>query len=322
MRRKSAGFTLVELLVVIAIIGILVALLLPAVQAAREAARRMQCSNNLKQLGLALHNYHDTYKTFPPGTLNQSLAAQFSYPRLTWAVFVYPFIEQGNVYNRFDFVTQPVGHDRQADLDINAAGITAPTQAVVPVMRCPSDTSAELWANTNNSAQAHSRGNYAAVFGNIDIGATRVLPVAHRPAAFGYRKVTFGEIADGTSNSIALAEMLSWPEVVGPFRGCYWRDFSGAAWIFTLNPPNSPIPDQIRATQCVLAQNHNRPQRNLPCLPINGDRETAASRSRHPGGIQVAMCDGSVHFVSQTLGLTVWQAIGGIQDGVATQFPQ
>jgi prepilin-type processing-associated H-X9-DG protein len=189
-------------------------------------------------------------------------------------------------------------------------------------MRCPSDTSAQLWANTNDAAQAHSRGNYAAVFGNIDIGGARLLPANHRPAAFGFRRVAMADVTDGTSNSIAFAEMLSWPETVGPFRGCYWRDFSGAAWIFTLNPPNSPIPDQIRATQCVLAQGHSRPQQNLPCLPLNGDRETAASRSRHSGGIQAALCDGSVHFVSHHLGLAVWQAIGGIQDGVTTQFPQ
>ncbi len=318
MSRK--GFTLVELLVVIAIIGILVGLLLPAVQAAREAARRMQCGNNTKQISLALHNYHDAHKSFPPGVLSRNLNAEFAYPRLTWGIHIYPFIEQGNVYNRFDFVTQPAPGDRQMDLPSNCVAADSATRAVIPTMRCPSDSAARIWWNTNDGTQAHARGNYAVFFGNMNSGSARTLATGHRPASFGYRRVRFGDISDGTSNSLAFGEMLSWASEQGPFRGCYWRDFSGAAWIFTLNPPNSPIPDLLRATQCVIAQGHNLPQQNLPCQPLNGFNETSASRSRHTGGVMVGLCDGSVHFVSQNIGLTVWQGLGGIQDGTVVSI--
>ena len=315
MSRPRIAFTLVELLVVIAIIGILVGLLLPAVQAAREAARRMQCSNNVKQIALSLHNYHDAHKRFPQGVLGTNLALEFSYPRLTWGIFIYPFIEQGNVHSRFDFLTNPAPGDRIMDLASNSVGANSPTQAVISTMRCPSDNGAQLWKNTNDDTSAHSRGNYAVFFGNIDSGSTRTLATGHWPAAFGYRRVRFGDITDGTSNSLAIGEMLSWSQEVGPFRGVYWRDFAGAAWIFTLNTPNSPIPDLIRATQCVQSQGHNLPNQNLPCQPFNGFRETSASRSRHTGGVTVGMCDGSVHFVSQNIGIAVWQRLGGIQDG-------
>ena len=98
---KRRGFTLIELLVVIAIIAVLIALLLPAVQSAREAARRAQCINNLKQLGIAMHNYHDTLGSFPPGALNNS--GVFSSPRQTWMVHLYPFMEATNVFNNFNF---------------------------------------------------------------------------------------------------------------------------------------------------------------------------------------------------------------------------
>src|SRR6186997_681908 len=100
-RLRRAGFTLVELLVVIAIIGVLVALLLPAVQAAREASRRTKCSNNMRQLGLATHGYHDTFNVLPLGVLKNDLTKEFSYPRLTWAIHLYPFVEQKAIYDQF-----------------------------------------------------------------------------------------------------------------------------------------------------------------------------------------------------------------------------
>ncbi len=315
-RRHRVGFTLVELLVVIAIIGVLVALLLPAVQAAREAARRTQCTNNLKQLGLALHNYHDTHRVFPLGVLQSNLGSEFAYPRLTWAIHLYPYLEQQPTYDRFDFECRP-GHDRIMDCTQNAATRDAPAAHVVSAMLCPSDARGATVQSSGNGF--HARGNYSAFFGNLNKGATRQMSAGHEPAAFGYRPVSFASILDGTSNTLAFGEMLREAREDGPFRGCYWRDFPGAAWIFTLNTPNSPVPDNLRATQCPAAA--NQPELNLPCVPVNGNNESAASRSRHPGGVQVALCDGSVRFVTETIGLDVWRAMGSIEGGESVQMP-
>jgi prepilin-type N-terminal cleavage/methylation domain-containing protein/prepilin-type processing-associated H-X9-DG protein len=316
IRRDRVGFTLVELLVVIAIIGVLVALLLPAVQAAREAARRTQCTNNLKQLGLATHNYHDTHKVFPLGVLQSNLGSEFAYPRLTWAIHLYPFIEQQAIYDQFDFECRP-GHDRIMDCTQNAGTREAPAARPVPGMHCPSDARGAAIQSSGNGF--HARGNYAVFFGNLNKGATRQMSASHQPAAFGYRPVSIAHILDGTSNTMAFGEMLREAREDGPFRGCYWRDFPGSAWIFTLNTPNSPVPDNIRATQCTASD--NQPQLNMPCVPINGNTESAASRSRHPGGVQVALCDGSVRFVTETIGLDVWRAMGSIEGGESVQMP-
>ena len=176
-------------------------------------------------------------------------------------------------------------------------------------MLCPSDSRGAKIQIA--SGLYHARGNYAVFFGNLNKGATRLLSTGHQPAAFGYRPVNLGAILDGTSNSMAFGEMLREATTNTPFRGCYWRDFPGASWIFTLNTPNSPVPDNIRATQCPASA--NLPLLNMPCVPIDGNNESAASRSRHPGGVQVALCDGSVRFVAQTIGLAVWRAAGSIE---------
>ena len=315
--RTRRGFTLVELLVVIAIIGILVALLLPAIQAAREAARRSQCGNNLKQLGLALHNYHDVHKAFPLGVLQGDLTVETAYPRLPWAVFLYPYLEQSTVHERFDFSCRPAPGNLIQDCVQNATGTDAPTAQVISTMLCPSDSrGAEV---KTSGSLTHSRGNYAVIFGNLNKGSARTLAAGHLRAAFGYRKVTLADVLDGTSNTLAFAEMLRGPTDDGGVRGCYWRDFPGATSVFTFNTPNSPVPDNIRATQCVASD--NEPLLNLPCVPVNGTNESSASRSRHPGGVHAGLCDGSVRFVVDSIGLDVWRAVGSIEGAEAVQLP-
>ena len=327
-RFNRSGFTLVELLVVIAIIGILIALLLPAVQAAREAARRSQCSNNLKQLGVAVHQYHGAHQVFPLGVINSTVLdtakPQFrAWPRLTWAIHLYPFLEQQGAYDAFDFNATGAG-GYVGDDPKNCTGPDAPTAVVLPTMLCPSDYHGS-WhrlsgtTGLQNETIYHARGNYAVFFGNLHQGDTLTLSAEHKPAAFGFRPVRIRDIRDGTSKTMAFGEMLRDSDLRGSFRGGYWRDFPGASWIFTLNPPNSPVPDALWSSQCRPVD--NRPELNLPCVPMQNYYETAASRSRHPGGVQVANCDGSVHFVVETVALDVWRAMGSIDGGEAVELP-
>ena len=237
--RIRTAFTLVELLVVIAIIGVLVALLLPAVQSAREAARRTKCSNNCRQLGLAIHGYHDTIGVLPLGVLQNNLAAEFGYPRLTWGIHLYPFIEQKAIYDRFSFSLG--SNDTMYLHNANSAGPDSITAIAPPTMVCPTDGNGSRTYN-HPGIRPHmtAKGNYAAFFGNVNKGVTRTQPDNHLPAAFGYRPVRFANITDGTSNSLAFGEQLRGNshqgakrvEVAGPrtddhYGECHFHDVVG-----------------------------------------------------------------------------------------------
>lgn len=316
IQKSRYAFTLVELLVVIAIIGILIALLLPAVQAAREAARRSSCSNNLKQLGLALHLYVDALKVFPPGGLGDQPGSKYPEPRLTWAIHLYPFMEQRAIYDLYDFNKAYYG-------STNSNTREKPAAVVIPTMQCPSDPGSTIRDSTANGNGYHARGNYAAFFGNLNKGATQNNQTGHLPAAFGYRPVPPAGIVDGLSNTMAFGEMVRDREKKGGIRGSYWWGFPGGAWVFTRNTPNSPAPDVLASTSCTAAM--NLPEYNQPCV-VTSDATyyndlTAASRSYHPGGVQVMQCDGSVRFVSETIGLSIWRAAGSIQGGETEQLP-
>ena len=318
MCNRRIGFTLVELLVVIAIIGILIALLLPAVQAAREAARRSQCSNNLKQLGLAMQNYHDTHKCFPPGIIG---AIPYGYPNTTCFLHLFPYMEAGSVYDRFRFDV-PGTYGWLAYDPANCIGPDAPTASVIPAMLCPSDgVGGQIMANPFVIGGNLARGNYALFFGNLDMGraqAPAVLP--HLPAVFTYNKpVPISRILDGTSNTMAFGEYLTGtggvPGAVDDARGMYYMNFVGWQLILTMMGPNSASPDVLYPYWCsgANAANH-RPDLGLPCVAGASDwsDNTAGARSRHPGGVQVGLCDGSVQFVSETVNIYTWQALGSI----------
>ena len=320
--KVRTGFTLVELLVVIAIIGVLVALLLPAVQAAREAARRMQCGNNLKQIGLGMHNAHDTNQTLPAGMGPHGCCWG------TWPVLVLPFIEQNNTYMRYQNWGGSDGV--YGDGPAPQSGTTYPryggapnttnvTALRYPAYTCPSDIK-------NSPIGGMTNHNYAANWGNTTYGQVTYpnTSVTFLSAPFGQAKSTqagqrmrgteFAAITDGLSNTILVAEVLQGQKT--DLRGfIWWGDASGFT---TYEQPNTTVPDRIYdAGYC-----NNQPAQNMPCAVSSSDHPTRfASRSRHPGGVQVALCDGSVRFIPQTVNLTVWRGLGTSAGAETIQIP-
>jgi prepilin-type N-terminal cleavage/methylation domain-containing protein/prepilin-type processing-associated H-X9-DG protein len=312
------AFTLIELLVVIAILGVLLALLLPAVQKVREAASRAACGNTLKQIGLALHDFHGVNDRFPLGSENAKptlLAA----PRITYMISLYPFLDQEPAFTRWDPKAPGTPDAYGASVpwcaSVNSLGDGAVTAVVVPNLLCPSDglggkTSTRVGYYTSN----HS--NYLAFFGDDNYGA--ILPGAvptGRRAAFGFNYGTrLTDIQDGTSYTMVFGEYLTGlpeGEAPGDYRGAIWIDLPGLSQIYTASTPNSSNPDVFfPAGRC-----YSRPALNLPCTIGAMQESTAAARSRHPGGVNILRADGSVHFVNQNIDLSVWRALGTIAGG-------
>jgi len=294
-RKIRSAFTLVELLVVIAIIGVMVGLLLPAVQAAREAARRMQCTNNLKQIALGLHNYHDTFRKFPAGYY-QVMAGPAN--ESTWITHILPFIEQNSLYDGIT-VWQGFGSP------VAGTGVHRVVSTFLPTLTCPSDVQVELalvnWA----------RGNYAANNGLGPMFTVGANSVARGPLGVFVQNTSrnMSEILDGTSNTAMVAELLKSPGA--DFRGVmhypegplYHHNFS----------PNTKLDDQFRGSLCVSIP-------RAPCVGTytawNNRSIVLSARSLHPGGVNIALVDGSVRSVANTVELLTWQNLGNPQDGL------
>jgi prepilin-type N-terminal cleavage/methylation domain-containing protein len=319
-RPQQRAFTLVELLVVITIIGILIALLLPAVQAAREAARRMQCGNNLKQLGLALHGYHATYGVLPAGTTGSGTVSGTTFRRQSWPVTIYPFMEQQSLYDRYNPNLNGVGNTNWWGTANSNPAVGGPACQPLATILCPSD-------GMGGSTRTYSGGivfclsNYMAFLGDKPFLFSKPPPAqpAAKRTAFGYRVWrSFAEFKDGTSNTMMLGEYLtgvSNPKLDSEQRGLWWGDEPGESSIQTYSTPNSPEMDQLDWGG-LEDPSINQPSLNLPCIDDSTGNEVAASRSRHPGGVHVVMADASTQFIGNSINLAVWRALSSI-DGLS-----
>ena len=304
---RKGGFTLVELLVVIAIIGILIALLLPAVQAAREAARRAQCSNNLKQIGLALLNYESNYSVLPPGRMgcDKNLGRcprQEQWVGTSAFVCILPFIEEQSVYDMFDFNDGPWGYSSSWYLGSNGEAIEKRIAAYV----CPSDTASEFSEHPQVSS-AYNIGNRKAAVGNYatcagsfgpmpsDVGKSGDYKYSANGVFYYLKAHKIRDISDGLSNTMFAGEVID-PHTQANSniwsRGLRLQDTNR-----TTNNPVNTLPDQGFA------------------IDSYGFYYNAAFSSRHPGGAQFVFGDGRVTFVNENMEIRAYQALSTRADG-------
>ena len=296
-RERSAGFTLVELLVVIAIIGVLVALLLPAVQAAREAARRTQCSNKLKQISLALMNYQDTALVFPP----QGLPTHGTPSNWGWAPMIFPYMELQALYTSLDVNSRMPPGANLGTLPLAQTQFSGGMllQQKVDAFMCPSDGNVVLnqfYANprgSSNSSDRYSKNNYLC---NQQVIATAVGGFNRLPPP---RCTRIAEIVDGTSNVLLLGEraMRVFPVEKRSTGGVVWGMPTNNSDAATCFHPNHPINtnDPSNDFQANAYTQHT----SLARVPSNCNAHVATSN--HPGGAQFALCDGSVRFLNQNI---------------------
>ncbi len=298
--KGKTGFTLVELLVVIAIIGILIALLLPAVQAAREAARRMSCSNNMRQIGLAMHNYHDTLGKFPPGKISEPKpngADGGNY--FGWGALLLPFCEQQNVRNLVDF-------KKKVYLDPNlTVGKTR-----LSMYLCPSDSdtairSVDYYNPDNGWAKEELKlapSHYAGIitekisdYGKATQDAYGTLAHDELGVILMTRSVSMAEITDGTSNTIMISEASSYE--LGSTKV-----YDNGSWIMGTNifrKTNVPVNFHPACSHFTAAGGNI--DQTWTCTECN--KYQYEMRSRHPGGAYALVCDGSCHFLADTIDL-------------------
>lgn len=309
---RNEGFTLVELLVVIAIIGILIALLLPAVQAAREAARRSQCTNNIKQIVLACHNYHDTYKVFPPGGIGITASGQGGPYRTNWAIAILPFVEQQAVYDLWDF-----------NVNNSAAVNQVPSQTLLTAFNCPSDDEAIKVERPASGPRSYDyrHCSYRAMTGvgnnntdhfwdewdDFDDLASNKRGVFHH--VYPTRQPnceSFASIKDGSSNTIAIGEM----HVPGN------NTTRGSFWAYTYTSYNTSQADLNGGLMQTTDWN--------VCKAAWGGNDNACKRgwgAYHPGGINWGIADGSVRFLGETIDVTLWCALSTVAGGEVASLP-
>lgn len=306
---RRQGFTLIELLVVIAIIAILIALLVPAVQKVREAAARTQCTNNLKQFGLALHNFHDANKKFPPGRDSKNFSTH---------AYLLPYMEQDAIFKTINFT---VSYN-------NGANAFARAQQV-PIFLCPSDTRTLLvpagWAGTNYRANQGS----GILWGATGTGSNAGMPSPNGPFYQDSRhKMT--DVSDGTSNTAAFSEHL-----IGDFSNAIATDrtdtfapgthpatadqaVADCAGVSLSNLGAQGVSDVgapwLRGYHSTTIYFHVGGPNTRSCMFPPGRIATTAN-SNHSNGVNVTLCDGSVRFVTNSISLSTWRAAGSRDQG-------
>ncbi|HWL06825.1 MAG TPA: DUF1559 domain-containing protein [Planctomicrobium sp.] len=326
-RDDRVGFTLIELLVVIAIIAILVALLLPAVQQAREAARRSQCKNNLKQMGLALHNYHDTHRVFPFGMMNGINAFAVEDPssagfggtnRISWFPMILPFIDQSPLYQ--EWVTLGLNASSMGTWWDN--GRAGRSNTIVPAMLCPSDpgtakrTVNGFAGNYQLCGGSRAWGPQATTLRQAVVDADNLSP---KGMFFPRSRVSIRDITDGASNTLMVSEILIAPDTgtagtsctgVGnrDMRGLYWNAVHMGSLFIAERTPNSKAADVI-GWGGVGTLTDPYP------VTCNYSGNIMSARSMHTGGVHVTMADGGVRFISDNINTVTFQRLGTRAEG-------
>jgi prepilin-type N-terminal cleavage/methylation domain-containing protein/prepilin-type processing-associated H-X9-DG protein len=284
MPSRAKGFTLVELLVVITVIGVLIALLLPAVQMAREAARRSSCSNHLRQLGIGLQNYHQAHGVFPSAYLADQ--TNWTGPHWSWSTFVLPYVEQQGLYEALAVSTKEFGY---------GASFAPPcplTQVALDVFVCPSDAGPPL----NPCKSFHAKSNYRGVEGTQDSVSTTYAGLADQDGMLYLNSnLSMAAITDGSSNTLIVGECRLDPSGQG-YVGTLWAGMRGS---------QEGVVYISDAFWCVNSD---------PAYSIDGQADQAFS-SYHPGGAQFVFCDGSVHFLQQTIDGDTLERLAARNDG-------
>jgi prepilin-type N-terminal cleavage/methylation domain-containing protein len=330
--KRISGFTLVELLVVIAIIGILVSLLLPAVQAARESARRGQCLNQVKQLVLAVHNYHDQTKFLPRGSRmadgdpNPPAGPGAWYDDHGWYGPILPGIEQQAIYDLIDW-----------SVSFSHANNEKARRAKVKLFACPSDTGDVKENEWNTVTWSRWRGNYVGNFGNTTYGQKSWPSGSSNPTLFGGAPFVFKKfqssaaITDGLSNTVLFSECIA---ITYSNPGSWGGPISetqiavGGQAFTAWNTPNPRLPEQV----CRVCPDQQAPGgskgdlNQIPgCTMIGGPSTTSDqilnARSKHPGGVVLGMCDGSIQFITNNVDLAVWRALCTARGGESASLP-
>jgi prepilin-type N-terminal cleavage/methylation domain-containing protein/prepilin-type processing-associated H-X9-DG protein len=310
------GFTLIELLVVITIIGILIALLLPAVNSIRATARKLECSSNMRNIALALVNHETQYKHFPHGVYNY-LDSTFKTPapyndwqdRRCWMHQALPFLEQAALYDLFN-----------EHMKVNKSALAfEQSDTVIPVLMCPSDSTSPkthtFWGGLGKAESQGFSGNMIVCAGSEYFNEGGVENSAKLNGMFfAQSKVRNASILDGASNTIMVSELILSPDTDShDIRGRYYNPAHGGVLFSTRVTPNTLVPDRLNWCG-------KTPVARAPCI-YTGQNMFVSARSFHSGGVNVAMAGGSCHFVTNEIDADVYSALGTRNGGESTGTP-